>query len=245
MRSILSRLVVAGMLVSISAAAVFGRDPTMALKSEWSAVSKGRTEFEVSDAALLPSTLALAAEQSGCSYKDDIKNAPVRFMRPESHRLAIVFCSGIIGSHQIFDVSNVLRPRLLELPFLVQPEGVGTTARPGWITWEKEANVFQAETGSDMLPSPGCATPIDTASSMSPLPSFALRSSTMELANGSQCGTRHVGPSLQNRSRAVAPLLPGPLMALDRASRGVRSSRASPLSAWQCGLRRACRMSTA
>ena len=127
MRSILSRLVVAGMLVSISAAAVFGQDPTMALKSEWSAVSKGRTEFEVSDAALLPSTLALAAEQSGCSYKDDIKNAPVRFMRPEGHRLAIVFCSGIIGSHQIFDVSNVLRPRLLELPFLVQPEGVGTT----------------------------------------------------------------------------------------------------------------------
>jgi hypothetical protein len=154
MLSILSRLVVAGMLVSISAAAVFGQDPTMALKSEWSAVSKGRTEFEVSDAALLPSTLALAAEQSGCSYKDDIKNAPVRFMRPEGHRLAIVFCSGIIGSHQIFDVSNVLRPRLLELPFLVQPEGVGTTARPGWITWEKEANVFQAETGSDMLPSP-------------------------------------------------------------------------------------------
>ena len=106
MRSILSRLVVAGMLVSISAAAVFGQDPTMALKSEWSAVSKGRTEFEVSDAALLPSTLALAAEQSGCSYKDDIKNAPVRFMRPEGHRLAIVFCSGIIGSHQIFDVST-------------------------------------------------------------------------------------------------------------------------------------------
>jgi hypothetical protein len=83
MPSILSRLVVAGMLISISASAVFGQDPTMALKLEWSAVSKGRTEFEVSDAALLPSTLALAAEQSGCSYKDDIKNAPVRFMRPE------------------------------------------------------------------------------------------------------------------------------------------------------------------
>jgi len=154
MLSILSRLVVAGMLVSISAAAVFGQAPTMALKSEWSAASNGRTEFEVSDAALLPSTLARAAEQSGCSYKDDIKNAPVRFMRPDGHRLAIVFCSGIIGSHQVFDVSNVLRPRLLELPFLAQPEGFGTTARPGWITWEKEANVFQAETGSDMLPSP-------------------------------------------------------------------------------------------
>jgi hypothetical protein len=154
MLSILSRLVVAGMLVSISASAVFGQDHTMALKLEWSTVSNGRTEFEVSDAALLPSTLALAAEQSACRYKDDIKNAPVRFMRPDGHRLAIVFCSGIIASHQVFDVSNVLKPRLLELPFLAQPDGVGTTARPGLITWEKEAKVFQAETGSDMMPSP-------------------------------------------------------------------------------------------
>jgi hypothetical protein len=55
----------------------------------------------------------------------------------------------------------------------------------------------------------------------------------------------HVGPSLRNRSRAAARLMPSPLMALDRASRGVRSSRASPPSAWRCGLHRACRMSTA
>ena len=149
----LSRFVVAGMLLFSSAAALLA-DDRIETRREWGTLANGRTEFEVSDAALLPSTLAVAAEQSGCNYKDDIKTAPVRFMRPEGHRLAIVFCSAIIGSHQVFDVSNVLRPRLLELPFLVQPEGFGTTARPGWITWEKETNVFQAETGSDMMPSP-------------------------------------------------------------------------------------------
>ena len=105
--SILSRFVVAGMLVFSSAAAVLGQDRTET-RREWGTLANGRTEFEVSDAALLPSTLALAAEQSGCRYKDDIKDAPVRFMRPEGRRLAIVFCSGIIGSHQVFDVSNVL-----------------------------------------------------------------------------------------------------------------------------------------
>lgn len=149
MVSILSRLVMAGMLLFNSAAAVLGQDRTETLR-EWGTLANGRTEFDVSDAALLPSTLALAAEQLGCRYKDDIKTAPVRFMRPEGRRLAIVFCSGIIGSHQVFDVSNVLKPTLVELPFLAQPDGFGTTAKPGWITWEKEARVFQAETGSDI-----------------------------------------------------------------------------------------------
>jgi hypothetical protein len=52
--------------------------------------------------------------------------------------------------HQVFDVRNVLKPTLVELPFLAQPDGFGTTARPGWITWEKETKIFQAETASDI-----------------------------------------------------------------------------------------------
>jgi hypothetical protein len=55
-----------------------------------------------------------------------------------------VFCSGIIGSHQVFDVSNVLRPRLLELPFS-RNRKASAHSKAGWITWEKEASVFQAE----------------------------------------------------------------------------------------------------
>jgi hypothetical protein len=149
--SILPRLVVAGMLVFNSAVAVLAQDPTET-RREWGTLANGRTEFEVSDGALLPSTLALAAEQSGCRYKDDINERPARFIRPEGRRLVIVFCSAIIGSDQVFDVSNVLRPTPVELPFLARPDGFGATAQPGLITWEKEAKVFQAETGSDMSP---------------------------------------------------------------------------------------------
>jgi hypothetical protein len=43
------------------------------------------------------------------------------------------------------------KPTLVELPFLAQPDGFGTTARPGWITWERETGVFQAETGLDVV----------------------------------------------------------------------------------------------
>jgi hypothetical protein len=150
MASILFGFVVVGMLALSSASAVLAQDSAETLKREWIAASKGQPEFEVSDAALLPSTLALAAEQSGCRYKDDIKDKPIRFIRPEGRRLAVVFCSGTaVGSHQVFDVRNVMKPKLVEFPFLAQPDGFGTTATPGWITWEKGATVFQAETGSD------------------------------------------------------------------------------------------------
>ena len=157
--SVLSPLVLAGLLLFTSVAALLAQDRSEAdlsrdVRREWYVLAQGRTEFEVSDPALVPSQLALAAEHSGCRYKEDIKAAPVRFMRLEGRRLAIVFCSGIIGSHQVFDLSNLRRPTLVELPFVAQPDGFGTTARPGWITWEKETGVFQAETGSDVMPRP-------------------------------------------------------------------------------------------
>ncbi|MEH2518379.1 hypothetical protein V1279_003952 [Bradyrhizobium sp. AZCC 1610] len=149
--SILFRVVVAGMLLFNSAAAVLAQDRTET-RREWGTLANGRTEFEVSDPALVPSTLALAAEQSGCRYQDDIKERPARFIRPEGRRLAILFCASIVGSHQVFDVSNVLRPTPVEFPIIAHPDGFGTTARPGVITWEKEAKVFQAQRGSDTSP---------------------------------------------------------------------------------------------
>lgn len=145
--SILSRLLAAGMLLFNSSALL--ADERMEARREWGTLANGRTEFEVSDAALLPKTLALAAEQSGCRYKEDISARPVRFIRPEGHPLAIVFCHAIIGSHQVFDVLNVLTPRPMAFPFLTRPDGFGTTFRPGTITWDKEANVFLGVTGSD------------------------------------------------------------------------------------------------
>jgi hypothetical protein len=57
-------------------------------------VSNGRTKFDISDPALVPSLLALAAEQSGCRYKEGIEAAPIHFMRIEGRRLAMVFYFG-------------------------------------------------------------------------------------------------------------------------------------------------------
>jgi hypothetical protein len=150
--SILSRLALTAMLVSIPPSLVLSQDRAEALR-EWDSLSHKRTEFEVLDAALVPSRLALAAEHSNCRYKEEIDQNPIRFIKLGSRRLAIVYCWAIIGSHKVFDLSDLQNPRLVEFPFLAEPEGFGTTASPGWITWNKEAGVFQAQTaGSDLLP---------------------------------------------------------------------------------------------
>ncbi|MBR1125279.1 hypothetical protein JQ628_27420 [Bradyrhizobium lablabi] len=149
--SLLSRVLIAAMFIVGSPVVTIGQDSTDT-RREWGTLANGRTEFEVSDAASLPKTLAFALEQAGCPYKDEIEKEPVRFMRPEGIRIAIVLCrAGTVSySHQVFDVSSVLKPRLLEFPILAHPGGFRATATPGWITWDKEAKVFQAETGSDI-----------------------------------------------------------------------------------------------
>ncbi|MGY4223966.1 hypothetical protein ACVMIH_001327 [Bradyrhizobium sp. USDA 4503] len=121
---------------------------------EWSSLANGRTDFEISDPALVPRMLALAAEQSGCKYSDDIEKLPVRFMKVAGHRLALMFCRlSVTGSHRAFDLSDVSRPKPMEFPY-VALNGFGTTDTPGFITWREEAGLFQAETGSDLCPSP-------------------------------------------------------------------------------------------
>jgi hypothetical protein len=157
--SILSALFLAGMLLFAPVAAVLGEDrpeadPARSVGKEWRDLANGRSDFDVSDPALLPGLLALAAEQSGCNYIDVIKEVPVRFISVDKRRLALVLCqSGINRSHQVFDLSNLRKPKRLELPFLARPDGFGTTATPGAITWNREAGVFQAEIGTDLCPS--------------------------------------------------------------------------------------------
>lgn len=113
----------------------------------------GRTEFEISDPALVPRQLALAAEQLGCQYKRDIKELPIHFINAENRQLALVFCrSGVAGSHHVFEFADRRRPALVQLPFIAQNDGFGTTARPGLITWKRDAGVFEAVSGSDMCP---------------------------------------------------------------------------------------------
>jgi hypothetical protein len=103
--------------------------------------------------ALVPGQLALAAEQSGCRYKDGIKEVPIRFISVEDRRLAIVFCPSVAdGSQQIFDLSGRYRqkPVLVELPYLERTGGFGTTSTPGMIVFKRETGIFQAVRGSDI-----------------------------------------------------------------------------------------------
>jgi hypothetical protein len=158
--SILSRLFLTAILLFGSVAAVLGEDGSEAdrrpnLSREWHSIANGRTEFDISDPALVPASIARAAEQSGCRYKETIEAVPVRFIAVEKRRLALVFCPGnVVGSHHVFDLSD-WKLKLMELPYLSQPDGFGTTDAPGLITWKKEAGVFQAETSSDLM----CSSP--------------------------------------------------------------------------------------
>ena len=157
-RSVLSALVTAGFLLCISIAAAFGEDKPRTdvqpnPRQEWYELAKKRTEFEVSDPALLPTRLALAVEQSGCDYKGYIKELPVQFISAGDRRIALVFCRlGVGGSHQVFDFTELGKPRLVELAFIAQKEGFGTTPRPGLITWRRDAGVFEAVSVSDTCP---------------------------------------------------------------------------------------------
>jgi len=156
---ILCRATLAAILLCGSIAAALGEDRSAAddlpdARSEWHSLANGRTEFDVSDPALVPRRLALAAEQSGCLYKDSIKEIAVRFTSVEKRRLAIVFCRfGVTGSHQLFDLSVLQKPKLIELPFLARKDGFGTTPRPGMITWKRDDGILEAETGTDTCPS--------------------------------------------------------------------------------------------
>jgi hypothetical protein len=156
--SILSALITASFLLCASIAATLGDDGSTTdiqqdPRREWHALAKGRKEFEVSDPALLPARLALAAEQTSCGYKDEIKSEPVRFITVDRHRLAIIFCrSGIVGSQRVFDLTDLKRPRQMEFPVpLLHSNGFGTKSQPGMITWKKEAGVFETQAGSDMI----------------------------------------------------------------------------------------------
>jgi hypothetical protein len=156
--SLLLRLLVFGMLVASTTLPAHGEKTDRERERaeagmEWTSLAKGRTEFEVSDPALVPSRLTSAARLAGCKIEDGIASSSVRFAKLESHRLAIVFCSSIVGSHMVFDLSTLERPRLIRLPIIKMPEGFGTTDRPGWLTREKETSIFEAETTSDMKPS--------------------------------------------------------------------------------------------
>ncbi len=157
--SVLSALVVAATLLFTSVAAVVGEDGSQAaslqdVRREWYKLAQGRTEFEISDPALVPSQLALAAKQSHCRYELEIERVPIRFVVLKDRRFAILHCSA--GAHpwnQLFDLSEsstLQKPQPVQLPLLEHPDGFGATSRPlGMITWKSETGVLQVELGTD------------------------------------------------------------------------------------------------
>ncbi|MEH2507503.1 MULTISPECIES: hypothetical protein [unclassified Bradyrhizobium] len=154
--TILSLLLTAILLCASIAAAPgddrSGADVQQDVRQKYDAISFVGGDFDISDPALVPRQLVLAAEQSGCQYKTDIKELPIRFISAENRQLALVYCSGIVGSHHVFDFVDRRRPKLVELPFIAKKDGFGTTTKPGLITWKRGAGVFEAVTGSDMCP---------------------------------------------------------------------------------------------
>jgi hypothetical protein len=153
--TILLRLAVVGTLLVTSITFAPGQERSDRVEAglEWTKLANGRTDFEVSDLSLLPSRLARTAEQSNCRYKEDFANNPARFTKLGNYRLAILACWSIsAGSHQVFDLSTLERPKPISFPLLVKPDGFGTTLRPGRINWDKETSIFQAVLGSDTHP---------------------------------------------------------------------------------------------
>jgi hypothetical protein len=120
------------------------------LRMEWHRLANGRTEFEVSDPALVPRELALAIEKTGCAYGELIKERPVRFIATQSRRFAVVFCQAgtVHRSDRVFELSS-RQPTLVQFPWLEYPDGFGTTSFPGLITWDRDAKLFKAENGTD------------------------------------------------------------------------------------------------
>src|SRR6185312_14318023 len=79
-----------------------GRGAQAEARQTYDGISFAGAESEISDAALVPRQLALAAEQIGCHYKHDIKELPIHLIRAENRRIALVFCrAGVGGSHHV------------------------------------------------------------------------------------------------------------------------------------------------
>jgi hypothetical protein len=155
--AVLSRFVLVGLLLVMFLTTGISQNHSQAdvsrdLRREWVNLAQGRTDFEVSEPELLPSFLRLAAEQSGCRYREGLKVAPVRFVRIAISRLALVACwEPVHTTQRAFDLSNLQKPVVVRFPVLVYPDGIGTSdVAPGLLNWEKGSNLFQAETTSDL-----------------------------------------------------------------------------------------------
>ncbi|CCD83838.1 hypothetical protein BRAD285_4518 [Bradyrhizobium sp. ORS 285] len=119
-------------------------------KAEFDGIDfQGQSEFEIHDPELLPKQLVRAIEQTNCRYKEDLKTLPVRFLVIENKRFVLVPCFGIAIRHEIFDLQNSRRPRLLPLAKMAPERGFVAADSAGFVTWNKDDQVFEATGGND------------------------------------------------------------------------------------------------
>jgi hypothetical protein len=150
--------VLSGLLLLTAVGEVFAQNISSNISTdprrEWFDLAQGRTDFEVSDPALVPRQLAIAARQENCQYEDGIKRNVIRFIKVKSRRIVIVPCVAVYGSDMAFDLSNLNDPVAMQFPVLAQPEGFRATNKPGAMTWNKDTGIVQVErSASDMMPS--------------------------------------------------------------------------------------------
>lgn len=154
--SIFRTLLVALCLVAAVAAPARSDDEASHIRkienSEFDGIDfKGQSEFEIHDPDLLPKQLVRAIEQTYCRYKENLKTLPVRFLFIEKRRFVLVPCSGIaITWHEIFDLQNSRHPRLLQLAKMAPERGFVAADNAGFVTWNKDDQVFEATGGNDM-----------------------------------------------------------------------------------------------
>jgi hypothetical protein len=159
--SALSCFSLIGLLLLVTFSTGFSQDRPEAavsrdLRREWYDLARGRFDFEVSELSQVPRSLSLAANHYDCDYAKGLEMKPIHFLRSANRRLAIVACWKAVKSHQqVFDLSDLQKPIELQFPTAAYPDGfTASNAAPGLLTWDREADVFRAETASDMVPSP-------------------------------------------------------------------------------------------
>ena len=152
--STFGRLIVAvGLIIAVSGM-VFGKerisiDELRELDQQWKIMSQGQAEFEVSDPTLVPNRLAALFTESNCRWQDRLNETPLRIVTIAKHRLGFLHCHGIVGSDEVFDLTDLRRPKPLNFPFFARPDGFGTTTKPGSLTWKAETGVLEAFSGTD------------------------------------------------------------------------------------------------
>ena len=158
---LLTAIILCASIPATSAENGSGGDAQQNARPKYDSISFAKGDFQISDPALVPRQLALAAEQGALRLQSRHQRVSRPLHQRANRRLALVFCRlGVLGSHYVFDFTDSRRPKLVELPFIAQNGGFGATPRPGLMIWKRDAGVFEAVPSRTYAPIRSSVTPI-------------------------------------------------------------------------------------